>query len=134
MRKTTSENMHILICVQNIILAERCIFSIILLCCAASTWLMKAADKWSVLNTATAFPPIHPVSQYTPSMLKSGTVVHIQNIIRHTHILSQFTLSQCAQWITHGKYTPSMIPGIKQHDIMHLFYNLILVNNRLIQD
>ena len=87
MTKTTSENMHILISVQNIILTERCIFSIILLCCAA-TRLMKAADKWSVLNTATAFPPIHPVSQYTPSMLKPGTVVHIQNIIRHTDILS----------------------------------------------
>ena len=62
MRKTTSENMHIFISVKNIILAEKCIFSIILLCCAA-TRLMTAADKWSVLNTATAFPPIHPVSQ-----------------------------------------------------------------------
>ena len=70
-----------------IISAEKCILSVILSYCAA-TRLMKAADKWSVLNTATAFPPIHSVSQYTPSMLKPGTVVHTQNIIRHTDILS----------------------------------------------
>ena len=33
---------------------------------SGESWLMTGPDKWSVLHTASAWPPIHPV--YTQSV------------------------------------------------------------------
>ena len=71
-------------------------FSINILGCCGETWLMKPADKWSVLNTATVSSPIHLHPVYTQSPVYTRYSICSE--------YTQYTFSQS------GLYTVDMHP------------------------